>query len=111
MKDPFVTVVEHPNYLKQAEKLLTPDQMGEIADILAADPHTGDIMPGTGGFRKMRYAGVAGKGKSGGMRVIHLFVTKQGVVHLLHIYGKGEKDNLSKAERNELAKLAAILKE
>lgn len=111
MKDPFVTVVEHPNYLKQAEKLLTPEQMIEVADILAADPHAGEIMQGTGGFRKMRYAGVQGKGKSGGMRIIHLFVTKKGKVHLLHIYGKGEKDNLSKAERNELAALAALLKE
>jgi hypothetical protein len=111
MKDPLVTVVEHPNYLKQAEKLLVQEQMDEIADTLAANPRAGEIMQGTGGFRKMRYAGVQGKGKSGGMRVIHLYVTKKGVVHLLHVYGKGDKDNLNKAERNELAQLAAELKE
>ena len=111
MKETFVTVVEHPNYLKQAEKLLTSEQMDEIADIVAADPHAGVLMQGTGGFRKMRYAGIQGKGKSGGMRIIHLFVTKKGAVHLLHVYGKGEKDNLSKAEQSELAQLAAQLKE
>ena len=110
MKDPLVTVVEHLNYLKRAEKLLTPSQIEEIADILAANPDSGDVMPGTGGCRKMRYAGVSGKGKSGGMRVIHLFVTAHQKVHLLDIYGKGEKANLTKAERNELAKLVEILK-
>ena len=110
MKEPLVTVVEHPNYLKRAEKLLTPEQMGEIADILAANPKAGEIMQGTGGFRKLRYAGVQGKGKSGGMRTIHLFVTADQEVHLVNIYSKSEKDNLTKAQRNELAKLAAILK-
>ncbi len=110
MEDVFVTVVEHHNYLKRAEKLLTPDQMAEVVEILATTPDAGETMQGTGGCRKMRYAGVRGKGKSGGVRVIHLFVTADNEVHLLDIYGKGEKSNLSKAERNELAKLAEILK-
>lgn len=110
MKVSLVTVVEHPNYLKRAEKLLASEQMGEIADLLAANPTAGDIMQGTGGCRKLRYAGVRGKGKSGGMRVIHLFVTADQQVHLLDIYGKGEKANLTKTERNALAKLATVLK-
>lgn len=110
MKDILVTVIEHSHYLKRAEKLLTSEQMNEVADILAANPEAGEIMPGTGGCQKLRYAGVAGKGKSGGMRVIHLYVTAGQKVHLLDIYGKGEKANLTKAERNELAKLTEILK-
>ena len=110
MKNTLVTVVEHPNYLKLAEKLLTPVQMDEIADMVAADPKAGDVMRGTGGFRKFRYAGVEGKGKSGGVRVIHMYVTADQEVHLIDIYGKGEKDNLISAERNERAKLAPILK-
>lgn len=110
MSNKFVTVIEHPNYLKRAEKLLTTEQMDDIATILAADPEAGDVMRGTGGFRKFRFAGVEGKGKSGGVRVIHIFATQDQEVHLVDIYGKGEKDNLSQGERNELAKLAAILK-
>jgi hypothetical protein len=110
MEAVFVTVVEHSCYLKRAEKLLTPDQMAEIVETLASNPDVGMIMPGTGGCRKMRYAGVQNKGKSGGVRVIHLFATPDHKVHLVDIYGKGEKANLTKAERNELAKLAAILK-
>lgn len=110
MKDILVTVIEHPHYLKRAERLLSSKQMEDIADILASDPDAGEIMQGTGGFRKMRYAGVEGKGKSGGVRTIHLFITADHEVHLVDIYGKGEKSNLTKAERNELAKLATILK-
>lgn len=106
----LVTVVEHPNYMKRAAKLLTSAEMDEVANILAANPKAGDMMRGTGGFRKLRYAGVEGKGKSAGVRVIHLFVINDKEIHLVDIYGKGEKGNLTQAERNELAKLAAVLK-
>jgi len=106
-----VTVVEHPNYLKRAAKPLTVAQMDEIANIVAANPKIGDVMQGTRGFRKFRYASVEGKGKSSGVRIIHMYVTEDQEVHLIDIYDKGEKDNLSKEERNELAKLAAILKQ
>ena len=71
MKKFLVTVIEHPNYLKRAEKLLNELQMDEIANTLAANPKSGDLIQGTGGFRKLRYAGIRGKGKSGGVRVIH----------------------------------------
>lgn len=110
MKDTLVTVVEHAHYLKKAEKLLSEVQMEEIANALAADPSLGEVMRGAGGFRKFRYAGVKTKGKSGGMRIIHLFVSNDSEVHLIDIFEKSDKDNLSKAEQNELAKIAALLK-
>jgi len=110
MRDKLVTVVEHPNYIRRAERLLTSEQMDDVANILAADPKAGEVMQATGGFRKLRYAGVEGKGKSGGVRIIHLFVVSDQEIHLVDIYGKNEKDNLTKAERNELSRLAAILK-
>ncbi len=78
--------------------------------MLAILSNAGEVMRGTGGFRKFRYAGVKGRGKSGGMRIIHLFVPGNGEVHIVDIYVKSEQENLSKAECNELAKLAAILK-
>ena len=84
--------------------------MNEVTDLLAANPNAGNVIRGTGGFRKLRYAGIKGKGKSGGMRLIYLFVAGSGEVHLVDIYAKGEQENLSKTECNELAKLAAILK-
>ena len=107
----LVTVVEHPNYIRRAKKTLSAEQMDEIADLLAMSPNTGEVIRGTGGFRKLRYAGVKGKGKSGGMRIIHLFVVGSGEVHLVDIYVKSDQENLSKEECNQLTKLAAILKE
>jgi hypothetical protein len=65
-------------------------------------------MEGAGGVRKLRWAR-EGRGKSGGVRVIYFFYNDGIPLYLLTIYGKNEKDNLSAAERNELAKLAALL--
>lgn len=110
MKDTLVTVVEQAHYMKKAAKLLSQDQIDDIANILAADPKLGETMRGTGGFRKFRYAGIKGRGKSGGMRIVHLFVSKDGEVHLIDIFEKSDKENLSKAEQNELAKIATLLK-
>jgi hypothetical protein len=72
-----------------------------IIDLVSADPTAGDLMEGTGGARKLRFA-AKGKGKSGGYRIITFFAAQNVPVFLLDIFAKGEKVNLSKAERNEL---------
>lgn len=110
MKNTLVTVVEHSHYLRKAERLLSEQQIEDIANAVAADPKLGVVMRGTGGFRKFRYAGVTSKGKSGGLRVIHLYVANNDEVHLIDIFEKSDKDNLTRAEQNELAKIAALLK-
>jgi hypothetical protein len=65
-------------------------------------------MRGTGGIRKLRWS-AQGKGKSGGVRVIYYYHDGSTPLFLLTIFGKGEKANLSKAERNELAKFTSLL--
>lgn len=65
-------------------------------------------MQGTGGIRKLRWAS-GGKGKSGGVRIIYFYHNESIPLFLLTIFGKGEKANLSKAERNELSKFTSIL--
>ncbi len=61
-------------------------------------------MVGTGGARKLRHAGRGG-GKSGGYRTIHYFGGNDVPIFLLALIDKGEKANLTKAERNQLAGL------
>lgn len=61
-------------------------------------------MEGTGGIRKLRWK-KEGSGKSGGVRVIYYYHNQHYPLFLLTVFGKSEKVNLSKAERNELAKL------
>ena len=67
------------------------------------DPEQGDVMPGTGGARKVRFAGRS-KGKSGGYRTVHYYAATDVPVLMLALIDKGERANLSKAERNELRK-------
>jgi hypothetical protein len=66
-------------------------------------------MQGTGGVRKLRW-GRGGRGKSGGVRVIYYFHSEVMPLYLLTVFGKNEKADLSKAERNELAGLVRMLK-
>ncbi len=83
---------------------LSEEEMESIVNTLAEDPLVGDIMPGTGGARKLRHPDRGG-GKSGGYRTIHYFGGGDVPVFLLSVYGKGVKANLTKAEKNELARL------
>jgi len=99
------SVIWTATFLVQAKRHgLTEDEMTAIVNTLAEDPLVGDIIAGTGGARKLRHARPGG-GKSGGYRTIHYFSGDDVPVFLLSVYGKGAKANLTKAERNELAKL------
>lgn len=99
------TVVETPSYLKTAEDIFTEAEREEIVAMVAADPECGEVMPGTGGFRKVRVAR-AGMGKRGGARVIYILRNEAFPVFLIAAYAKNQKGNLTKQERNELAKRA-----
>ena len=99
------TVVETPSYLKAAEKIFSESEREDIVAMIAADPECGDLIQGTGGFRKIR-VGRAGIGKRGGGRVIYILRNEAFPVFLITAYTKNEKENLTKQERNELAKRA-----
>ena len=103
------TVVETPAYLAAARAAgMSAGEMRTIIDGLAADPTSGDEIAGTGGCRKVRFAG-RGKGKSGGYRVITFFSGPMIPLFLLTVFGKGERSDLSQGERNALKKLTKAL--
>lgn len=103
------TIVELPEYERRASSLLNDAEKQGIINYLAIHPHAGVVMKGTGGIRKFRWAS-GNRGKSGGVRVIYYFHNESMPLFLLTLFGKNEKATLSKAERNELTKLANILK-
>lgn len=74
----------------------------EIVSAIAADPLAGDLMQGTGGARKVRHAG-RGFGKSGGYRTIHYIGGDDVPIFMLALVNKGERADLSQAEKNALA--------
>jgi len=94
-------VVETPTYLKAAAALFSEAEMADIVTMIASDPDCGDVMQGTGGFRKVR-VGRDGMGKRGGARVIYILRNELFPVFLITAYPKNAKDNLSKTERNAL---------
>ena len=102
------TIAEMPEYSRRAERLLSEMERQAIIDHLAAFPKAGVIIQGTGGIRKLRWSRQSA-GKRGGVRVIYYFHNQQIPLYLFTIFGKGEKANLTKAERNELAKLVRLL--
>ena len=105
----LITVAEVPEYIRRSAKLLSESERNDVIDHVAANPKAGDLIQGTGGVRKLRWAR-SGRGKSGGVRVIYYFHSEVLPLYLLTVFGKGEKADLSQAERNELAKLAQVLK-
>jgi hypothetical protein len=105
----LITVAETPEYIRCADRLLSAAGRMDVVEYLAANPKAGDLMQGTGGVRKLRWAR-GGRGKSGGVRVIYYFHSDVMPLYLLTVFGKNERANLSKAERNELAGLVRMLK-
>ena len=102
------TIAELQNYIRVADKLLDQEERQDILDSLAEHPKAGSLMVGTGGVRKLKW-GRGAKGKSGGVRVIYYFHNELIPVYLLAMFAKNEQENLTKAERNELAKLTTLL--
>jgi len=99
------TVVETPTYLAIAGKLFSEEERANIVALVAADPECGDVISGTGGFRKVR-AARRGMGKRGGVRVVYIWRNERFPVFLITAFPKNEKESLSMAERNALKKRA-----
>ena len=106
----LITVIETEAFARRADKLLSPGERDELVAFLAANPTAGDLIEGTGGVRKLRWRR-GGQGKSGGVRVIYYHHDELMPLYLLTLFAKGDKANLTKAERNDLAGLVAVLVE
>jgi len=95
-------VLESPTFLRDVVRSgLSDDEHDSIVRRIAEDPTRGDVISGTGGARKVRFAG-RGKGKSGGYRIVTYFAASDVPVLLLALINKGERADLSQSERNEL---------
>jgi hypothetical protein len=103
------TVVETPVFFRRAGKLLGEEAHNDLIAYLAMHPPAGDEIVGTGGVRKVRFAG-KGKGKSGGVRVIYYFYDREIPIYALLIYAKNERADLTAEQRKSVASFAAAIK-
>lgn len=95
------TVVETPLFSKLWPRYWREEERGAFAAFLSRNPEAGDVIPETGGLRKVRW-GRAGSGKSGGVRVVYFTRNAAGEVVLLMIYAKSERENLSAKQLLEI---------
>lgn len=103
------TVIQTPTFLADAKAAGLEDaELAEITATIAADPLIGDIIPGMGGARKVRFGG-RGKGKSGGYRVITYYAAEDVPVFLLALVDKGQRADISQADRNALREILGTL--
>lgn len=91
------TVREFGDFYKDALALLGEQGHSELINFIAANPESGDIIPGTGGFRKLRFRR-PGMGKRGGVRVVYYYYNKETPISLLLIYAKSKRENLTAAQ-------------
>jgi len=97
-----VSVIELAGYRRRASELLTTDEQDAVIDLIAFEPTCDDLIPGTGGLRKVR-VGRGGGGKRGGARVIYYFYNAEFPAVLMTLYAKNEKADLTARDKKALA--------
>jgi mRNA-degrading endonuclease RelE of RelBE toxin-antitoxin system len=103
------TVAETPTFTRQAEDLFDEDEKQELITFLSLNPLVGNVIAGTGGVRKVRFA-ASGRGKRGGARVIYYYLDEAMPLYALLVYAKNEKTDLTQDDKRAAATLVAALK-
>ena len=103
------SVVETSIFSRRADALLDPTERAAMINALASDPRAGDVMPGLGGVRKLRWA-PPGRGKRGAFRVIYYVLNEDLPILALLIYAKNEQAEVSPAQRKAILALLDSLK-
>jgi hypothetical protein len=105
-----VTVVELPLFLRQARDVWDDADRTAFVDFIARNPDSGDVIPETGGVRKIRWRR-QGTGKRGGARVVYFFHDPQMPIFLLLVYAKAQRETMTPDETKQVRALAATLKQ
>jgi hypothetical protein len=110
MTTSLITVAETLSFLRQAASLWGEEDRAAFVDYIAANPEAGDVIPDTGGIRKVRWSR-PGTGKRGGVRVIYFYHDSTMPLYLLLIYAKAQRENWTQEEKRRAQALTAALKQ
>lgn len=95
------TIIEYQKFQRKAREIWTGDERLEFFSYIAQNPLVGDVIKHADGLRKVRWQANS-KGKRGGVRVIYFNLLEDGVVIMMDIYTKNEKENLSNQDLKQL---------
>jgi hypothetical protein len=109
MPDRLITVAETALFVRQAENVWNDAEREEFVSYIASNPKAGDVIPETGGVRKVRWSR-KGAGKRGGVRVVYFYADPARPLYLLMVYAKARKEDLSAEEKRTVRSLALVLK-
>lgn len=104
-----ISVAETQMFERAANKIWCEDEYLALVDYVARNPESGDVIPGTGGVRKLRW-GKAGSGKRGGARMIYFFYDMDCPLYLLLAYAKAQTSDLTGEEKQAVTAFAAAIK-
>lgn len=99
-----MVIIETPTFTRMITFLLSDEDYRILQHTLASNPEAGDIVPGGGGIRKIRFA-LPGKGKRGGVRIIYYWQKSKDSIYMLIAYIKSKKSNLTTEETAILKRL------
>lgn len=99
-----MVILETTVFTRQINELVTDDNYAALQQHLRTHPDAGDIIPGSGGLRKIRWQ-AKGHGKRGGMRVIYYWYIQGDCIYMLLAYGKNEQADLTKDQLKILKQL------
>ena len=95
--------IEAPAFTRYLSEYLPDDEYRRLQLLLTVDPERGDLMPGTGGFRKLRWTdSKRGKGRRGGLRIIYYFFPTDQQIWLMTLYDKDEATDLTPKDKRVL---------
>ncbi len=97
----YLTVAQTPVFQRCTAKIWSEDELDQFVNWIALNPLAGDVIPGSGGLRKVRWA-ASGRGKRGGARVIYYNLLQNGTIWLLMAYTKAKLDKLPPSMLKEL---------
>lgn len=106
---PVRIFIEGPLLTKLIEETGDRSLLKKVQDEILKNPAKGDVIPGTGGTRKIR-VGKEGFGKSGGYRVIYIDLPDKRTVYLITVYDKRVKENITEEQKKVIRILAQKLR-
>lgn len=91
-------------FTRQIRELMPDDRYRQLQEAILANPRLGDLIPGSGGLRKVRWT-LSGQGKRGGARVIYFWIRSEDQVYMLLAYAKSQQADLTRDQIKQLRKI------